>query len=312
MSQSSVASRIVSHRTAYLLLGLVIVVWGANWPVMKLGLQWMPPLTFAATRLVLGAGTMFLVNALTGNLAVPVRDDWPLVLGIGLMQMGGFLALVIFGLQFVPAGRSAILAYTTSLWVVPMASLFLGERLRGLRLAGFLLGIGGVLVLFNPLGFDWGDPAVILGNGLLLTAALLWAIQIVAVRGRHMRGSPLALAPWQFSTGALLLVPLAATLEWGRPIDWTAGLAAVLVYNGPVATAFGFWAVITFTRSLPAITTSLATLGVPVFGMLLAAAALGETLTVTNLLGLAFILGGVACVTLADRRAARRAATAQA
>ena len=305
MSESPVPSRIVSHRTAYALLGLVIVLWGANWPVMKIGLYWMPPLTFAATRLVLGAATMFLVNAVTGSLAMPVREDWPLVVGIGLMQMGGFLALVIFGLQYVPAGRSAILAYTTSLWVVPMASLFLGERLSGLRLLGFLLGIGGVLVLFNPFGFDWSDPDVILGNGLLLTAALLWAIQIVAVRGRHMRGSPLALAPWQFTIGAVVLVPLALTMEWGRAIDWTPGLVAVLVYNGPVATAFGFWAVITFTRSLPAITTSLATLGVPVFGMALAAVALGETLTATNLLGLGLILAGVACVTLAGRRERR-------
>lgn len=307
MSQASTSSRIVSIRTAYFLLALVIVVWGANWPVMKVGLQWMPPLTFAATRLVLGALTMFGVNAAMGQVALPERSDLPVVFGVGLMQMGGFLALVVIGLQYVPAGRSAILAYTTSLWVVPMASLFLGERLLGLRLIGFLLGIGGVVVLFNPLGFDWSDPQVIFGNALLLTAALLWAILIVTVRGRSMRGSPLSLAPWQFSIGALLLVPLALIMEWGQPIDWTAGLAAVLVYNGPVATAFGFWATITFTRALPAITTSLATLGVPVFGMALAAATLGEALTWTNLLGLALILTGLTCVTLADRRRVRNA-----
>lgn len=305
MSRVSTASRIVSTRTAYLLLASVIVIWGANWPVMKVGLQWMPPLTFAAVRLVLGAVTMFGVNAAMGQLALPDRSDLPVVLGVGLMQMGGFLALVIIGLQYVPAGRSAILAYTTSLWVVPMASLFLGERLVGLRLVGFVLGISGVAVLFNPLGFDWSDPDVIFGNALLLMAALLWAILIVTVRGRTMRGSPLSLAPWQFSIGALALVPLAFIVEWGRPIDWSAALVAILVYNGPVATAFGFWATISFTRALPAITTSLATLGVPVFGMVLAAAALGETLTPTNLLGLALILTGLTCVTLADRRRAR-------
>jgi drug/metabolite transporter (DMT)-like permease len=228
------------------------------------------------------------------------------VISVGLMQMGGFLALVTFGLQFVPAGRSAILAYTTSLWVVPMATVLLRERLSGLKLTGFLLGIAGVLVLFNPLGFDWSDPQVILGNGMLLLAALLWAILIVHVRGHRMEGSPLSLGPWQFTVGAMVLVPIALVTEWGRPIHWSAELGVILFYNGPVATAFGFWAMITVTRALPAITTSLSSLGVPIFGMLASAVFIGEPLTATNTGGLVLVLCGVALVTLADRRASRQ------
>ena len=67
------------------------------------------------------------------------------------------MGLVHWGLQYVPAGRAALLAYSTPIWVVPAAMLFLGERLTGLRVLGLLAGLGGLAVLFNPLSFDWSD-----------------------------------------------------------------------------------------------------------------------------------------------------------
>lgn len=301
-------SQVVSPRAALLLLLVVIVLWGANWPVMKLGLAYMPPLSFAAARLILGAIVMFAVNVFSGRLRLPSRNDWRIVLSVGLLQMAGFMMLVTCGLQFVPAGRSAILAYTTSLWVVPLAALVLGEPLRRLKLVGFICGISGVVVLFNPLGFDWSDGHVLLGNGLLMLGALLWAIQIVQVRGHRWEGSPLSLAPWQFAVAIAVTTPIALIVEHGQPIHWTPPLFAILFYNGAIATAFGFWAVLTFTRALPAVTTSLATLGVPVTGLILSILLLGEPLTPTIVGGLVLILAGLALVTLADRRGNRKLA----
>lgn len=296
------ASATVSARSAYLLLATVILLWGINWPVMKLGLADIPPMTFAVIRMVLGALCMFGVLAVRGGIRLPDRHDLPIVLSVGLLQMGAFLALVTVALQFVPAGRSSILAYTTALWVVPGAALFLGERLGGRRLVGFLLGMAGVAVMFNPAAFDWTDRDVLIGNGLLMLAALAWAAQIIQVRGHTWHASPLQLAPWQFTVAAVALLPFAVLLDAGKPIDWTAQLAAVLFYNAPIATAFCFWAVVTVNRALPAITTSLGTLGVPVAGVIASAAMLGEPVTPTNLTGLVLILGGLAWLALADRR----------
>lgn len=298
---SDPANAVVSRRTAFILLGLIIVLWGANWPVMKIGLTYIPPLSFAAARMIMGAAILFAVAAVLGQLRLPSRHDRLIVLAVGLVQMAVFMALTTFALQFVPAGRSAILAYTTSLWVVPIAILTLGEHLNRLKLGGFLCGLGGVAVLFNPFGFDWSDRDVLIGNGLLLVSALLWAVLIVLIRGHRWAGSPLSLGPWQFTVGAGLLVPLAAVFEYDHPIRWSAELGWVLVYNGPIATAFCFWAMITVNRALPAITTSLGTLGVPAFGLLSATLALGEAVTLTNALGFLLIAGGLVFVILADR-----------
>lgn len=301
------SSQPLSRPAAAAVLSGVIVIWGANWPVMKICLKYMPPLDFAAARMLMGAVLLAGVALVTGKLRLPSRHDWKLVFSVGLMQMGGFLTLIVLGLQFVPAGRSSILAYTTPLWVVPGAALILGERIDRLKLAGFLLGISGVVVMFNPAGFDWSDPHVLLGNGLLLCGALLWAGQIMQVRGHRWDGSPLSLAPWQFAVAACLLVPLAAILEHGRSIHWTPALGAILLYNGPLATAFGFWAMLSVTRALPAVTTSLSTLGVPVVGVVSGALALGEPVTPTNIGGLALIGGGLVLVTLSDRHSRRPA-----
>src|SRR4051794_41916548 len=111
---------------------------------MKLGLADIPPMTFAVIRMVLGAVCMFGVLAARGSIRLPDRHDLPIVLSVGLLQMGAFLALVTVALRFVSAGRSSILAYTMALWVVPGAALFLGERLSGAKLVGFLLGMAGV------------------------------------------------------------------------------------------------------------------------------------------------------------------------
>lgn len=280
----------------------VIVLWGINWPVMKVGLEYIPPFAFTAVRMVLGAACMLLVALATGKLRLPRGDEWALVFGVGLIQMAGFLALVTVALQFVPAGRSSILAYTTSIWVLPIAALALNEHLGGWRLLGFTLGIGGVLVMFNPLALDWTQPAVVFGNGLLLLAALLWALLIVFVRARRHRGPPLVLAPWQFGVAGLMLVPVALMFEDVGRIPWAnAELLAILFYNGPLATAFCFWAMITVTRSLPAMTTSIASLGVPAFGLFVSALTLGERLSASNVVGLLLIAAGVSVVTLADR-----------
>jgi drug/metabolite transporter (DMT)-like permease len=302
---NTAASATVTTRRAYLLLATVIVLWGVNWPVMKLGLADIPPMTFALSRMVLGALCMFGVAAARGGIRLPDRHDLPIVITVGLLQMAAFLGLVTVALQFVPAGRSSILAYTTALWVVPGAAILLGERLGGRKLVGFLLGMAGVAVMFNPAAFDWTDRNVLIGNGLLMLAAILWAAQIIQVRGHVWHASPLQLAPWQFTVAAVALLPVAIVMESGESIDWTGQLAAVLFYNGPIATAFAFWAVVTVNRALPAITTSLGTLGVPVTGVIASTVMLGEPVTPTNLTGLALIVGGLAWLALGDRKASQ-------
>ncbi|MDF1819012.1 MAG: DMT family transporter [Immundisolibacteraceae bacterium] len=294
----------ITPRAALFLLGTVILLWGVNWPIMKVGLQSISPFTFAASRMVLGGITMFAVAGLTGNLTWPHRRDWPVVISVGLIQLAAFIGMATFALQYVPAGRSSILAYTTPLWVLPISFLLLREAVNGWKLVGFLLGLAGILVMFNPATFNWSDPDVLLGNGTLMFAAMLWALLIVQIRGHRWHGTPLSLIPWQFAVATVALVPVAFYLESDNPIQWSGELWATLLYNGPIATGFCTWAIVTITRALPALTTSLGTLGVPVTGMVASAIVLGEPITGSNLGGLLLIVGGLALLAISERRGA--------
>lgn len=280
-----------------LLLAAIVLVWGANWPILKIGLDHAEPVWFAVLRMVLGIVSFAAILVPTGRLRWPARADWPLILSVGLLQMAAFSALINLALTMVPAGRSAILAYTTPLFVAPGAMLFLGEPMTRARLAGLGLGLAGIMVLFNPFAFDWSEARAWLGNGMLLAAALAWAGAILHVRRHRWHGTPVDLAPWQMLVALPPLVVLAWLVEGAPDAEYTdPEFLWVAAYNGPVATAFAFWAAVTVNRMLPALTVSLAFLCVPVAGVLFSVWWLDEALSLSNLAGLVLISAGVAAV----------------
>lgn len=283
-------------------MAAIILLWGANWPVMKFGLTMITPFWFGVARMSLGALTLFLVLACSRKLTLPPRGDWPVVFSVGILQMLSFIALVNLGLMSVEAGRSAVLAYTTPLWVAPVAVIFAAERLAPLKLAGLLSGLVGIGLLFNPLTFDWNQRETVIGNGLLMLAAFCWAGAILHIRNHRWQATPLQLTPWQMLIALPCIVALALIFEDTSEIRFDPELWLVLAYNGPVATAFCFWAAVTVSRALPSIHTSLGFLGVPVVGVLTSAWALGEPVGFDLVSGGLAVLAGLVLVTLADRQ----------
>jgi len=290
---------------AYGLLALLVLAWGANWPTMKMGLHHITPLWFAVARFWMGSLCLFALLAVQGRLAVPTRRDLPVLLSVGLTQMAVFQPIVNIGLSHVAAGRAAVLVYTTPIWVVPGATLFLGETIGALKWGGVALGLIGIAVLFNPLGLDWTNRDVVIGSFLLMFAAMIWSISVLHIRAHSWHLSPLQLTPWQLLLAAVLVTPLALIFEGDAEPDWSPQLIYALIYNGPVATAFAFWASTSISRALPAVTSSLSFLAVPAMGILLSLLSLGEVPDLSLLGGFGLILGGVVLVNLADWRAAR-------
>lgn len=288
----------VSPRLAMLMLGITVLAWGFGWPVNKLLLEAITPLWAIGLRSAMATVALFAIAGATGRLTLPARGDMPIVVSIALLHMVGYSVLVSLGLALVPAGRSVVLAYTTPLWVVPGARLFLGERLTARRLLGTALGIGGLLVLFNPLAFDWQNEQMVIGNMVLVAAALFWAASILHIRGHRWQGTAFDLLPWEALLASGVLLTLAYAVEGEPGVVWTGKLLALLVYASLPGTALTYWAVATASRGLPAATTSLGLLGVPPVTILVAAAWLGEPITLTLLLAIGMIISGVALGTI--------------
>ena len=278
----------------FALLALVALCWGLNWPVGKLLLRDLPPLWLVCLRSATGTLALLVLCLARRRLVIPKRADLPVLLSVGVLHMGIFSALVSIGLQFVPAGRSVVLAYTTPIWVLPGAYLLLGERAGWPRVAGAALGIAGLLVLFDPRHFAWDDARALAGNALVLAAAVFWAMSILYVRRHKWVTPPFELTFWQALVATVLLAPVAWSLEGAPPLAIPARALWLLIYVGVFGIAVAYWALTTVNRAVSSSTTSIGLLPVPVFGLLCSWLLLDERPDATLTGAAALILAGVA------------------
>ena len=273
---------------------MVVVFWGLVWPINKVLLESLSPLWVMAIRSAIASAALFAIVLARGRPVPPPRQDLPVLLSLTLLHMVGFALLGAWGLSLVPAGRSVVLAYTTPLWVMPGARLFLHEPLTPRRLGGVVTGLLGLLVLFNPAAFDWTNRSALLGNGAILLAALLWAASILHIRGHAWRSTPFDLVPWAMLLATAIITPLAVLVD-GRPnVAWDGRLIVLLLYAGIPGTGLAYWASATASRILPAVTTSLGLLATPVLSVVVATLWLGEPLTLSLVAAIVLILGGIA------------------
>lgn len=295
----------MTHNTnlrAYTLIILLIIIWGISWPICKEGLAFMPPIWFAVGRIIIGMICMFGVVAFTGKLIIPNRRDLPITFVMGFLQMAMFMGLITLGLDHVTAGRSAMLVYTTPMWVMPLAIIFFNEKLTLYKAIGFMLGMCGIFLLFSPWGVDWSDKNALIGNALLLSAAFCWSIAILCARNMKWYRSPLELLPWQLLVGLMPMLLMAYILQPSPIIQWNSTLIFSLLVTGVFATAFGYWGTLVVSKELPSITVSLCFLAVPVTTLIASALILHERITVLVAVAMLFIISGIACVALGSRQ----------
>lgn len=282
---------------AWLQLAAAIVLFGLAWPAIKLGLGEATPLWFAVARIGLAGATAVVVLALLGQLSWPGRADWAVILSVGFFQIACFFPLANLGVAVVPAGRSGVLAYTMTLWMVPLA-LFSGEQLGRRAIAGALLGLGGVTVIVDPWGVDWSNRATLFGHGCLLLAALCWAIAILHARRHTWHMTPLQVLPWQLGLAAILVAILAAIFEPDGYVRLDRPVVQTTLFLLGVMGALATWAAVSVARALPPVTSSLAMLGVPLMAIAASFALLGEPITWTLIIGTALVIAGIAIVIL--------------
>ena len=289
-------------RVAWLQLGANIILFGLSWPIIKIGLEASTPLWFAAARATLSATTAFILMACLGRLAWPHRADWPIILSVGALQLSCFFAFSNLGMQSLPAGRSSVLAYTATLWIVPL-SLLIGEKVGWRAVSGVLLGLAGIVVLVEPLRFDWTDRAIIWGHIWLLLAGFTWAIAIVHIRRHRWKRTPLDALPWQMGVATILLWTFALLaepaghLEFGKAELWMS-LLYIGAFAGPIAT----WAAVSVGRALPPVIGSMGMLGVPLLSIASSVVLLGETISAPLAIGTTLIISGIAIVILDKSR----------
>lgn len=262
---------------------LAPIAWGSTYVVTRAVLP--PEPLWGAVLRALPAGLLLLLVARR----LPRGAWWWRSALLGVLNTGGFFALVYAVAQLLPSGVAATLMAAAPLAMTVFAWLVLGQRPRLLALAGGLAGVGGVALMLlggsgaiDPLGVVAAVLAMLLSS-LGYVLATRWAGGIDVVTS----------TAWQLVAGGLLLLPFALIVEGAPPaLDVPAVLG--FAYVTVVATAVAFLAWFAGLRRLGPATAGLVGLLNPVTGVLLGALVAGETLTVRQLLGLAIVLAAIA------------------
>ena len=265
--------------------------------VMKVGLEYSQPFTFAALRGGLGAVCLFVVLV---ALRRPLRPQGLVLTAVlGLLQTGGSMGLAVWALESGGAGKISVLMYTMPFWLLLMAWVFLGERLRRVQWVAVGLALFGLILILSP----W-DLRGWLSSLLGVAGAVCWAGSAIAAKvlGRRHQVDLLSMTAWQLFLGSLPLV-LVAALTWSRSPTWSGAFVAALAYNVVVALALALVLWFYILRALPAGTAGLGSLLTPVVGVAAAWIQLGERPGLNEAVGITAIVGALFLTTWWEIRA---------
>jgi drug/metabolite transporter (DMT)-like permease len=282
-------------------VAVLALVWGCNWPVLKMGVSLLPPLTFRGLTLPFAALGMLAVAKLSGESIRVPRRLWGEVVVLALFNIGGWNALVLFGVAQLPAGRSVIIAYTMPIWTVLFSLALLHEPLDRRKLVGLALGMAGMALL---LGDDVRQlqraPTATL---FILAASVCWAFGTVLLRKWKPPLPPTALSGWMMLLGWVPIALLAPIVAPGPLPELTGRAWFAILYNVFLAGTLAHWAWFTLVRTLPIAVSSMASLPVPIVGVFAGMLVLGERPGPGEWTALAFVLCAMIAVLWPGRTA---------
>ncbi|MGI9477783.1 MAG: DMT family transporter [Hyphomicrobiaceae bacterium] len=287
-------------RAPILIVALIGLLWGLNWPAVKFMLTELPPLTIRAVAFPFAAGLLAMIAAARGERLWPAWHEWgPLAL-TGLLVVFGFNMLTVLGQTLTETSKAAIIAYTMPALTAILAAVFLGERLEGRHYLALLLGMAGLAVLASE---DFGALiAAPLGPVIMFGSALSWAGGNVALKAFDWRLAPLARTVWFFVFSTVLSWPLVWFFEPPWLQTWpSVPVFATLLYHavGPMVTCYALWTVLVGRMS--ATVAAIAALLAPVIGVSSSMVLLGDAVTWQKIVSLAMIMASI-FLTLAPAR----------
>jgi drug/metabolite transporter (DMT)-like permease len=275
---------------------LCCAVWGSTWLVIKIGLEDLPPLHFAAIRMTLACALMAPL-ALRHTGWRPTRSEVLWIGVCGWLQIGVSYALVFSAEQWIESALAAILFCTFPIWVGLFAHFCLpDEPLTRRAVAASVLGLAGVAVIQGPAvgaALRARPGPLFIGGLCMLGSAIVSAIANVLNKRHFARVSPYQNVWGQTLVGSAFLWALALLFERGAPMRWTGTSVFTVLYLAIVGTALTFAGLFWLIPRVPVAVIGTIPLVDTVVAVLLGAAILGETLSARVFAGAALILVGV-------------------
>lgn len=294
---------------SWLAVIVLAVIWGASFMSVSVALTGFQPLTLAAARIVLAAMILIAVARLRGIRLPSIRHDrqlWLFAAGMGVLSNALPFTMLAWALQHVTSGFAGVSMAMVPLFTLALAhALVPGERMTPTKVAGFALGLAGVVTLIGTDGITLGNSAVEWTARLVCVGSTLsYALGSIVTR----RCPPIDGVA--FSTAALIvasviMVPLALLIEGVPPLPNTTALVA-MAYLGIMPTAIATLLLVWVIRTAGPTFLTQTNYQVPVWSVIFGTLILSEPLPPQFIAALALILCGLAISRARFRRAGLR------
>lgn len=285
-----------------LLMGLAFAfMWSSAFTSARMIVQDAPPLFALSARFLISGLFAIILARLMGETWRLTRAQWRATIIFGLCQNAAYLGLNFIAMQWVEASAAAIIASTMPLMVAAAGFLFMGDRLKPVAVAGLVAGFGGVILI---MGARFGGGLDPVGVILCVIAAMALTVATLALRGASSGGNVMMVVGLQMLVGAAALIGPALAFET-LTVTWTPRLVLAFLYTTLIPGVAATWVWFKLVQRIGAIRGATFHFLNPFFGVAIAAALLGETLNLTDVIGVAIIMAGILAVQLSKAPAAR-------
>jgi len=274
---------------------LLCGIWGSTWLFIKLGLEDLPPITFAGIRFVIACAIIFLLIRVRHTSLPRQGRDWLLLVVTGVLSFSLNYGLIFWAEQHISSGLAALLQATTPAFGLVIAHLHLpAERMTWPKIVGVVLGICGVGVVFsNQLSIAGGQALA--GCVAVVASSVFVAYSNVLIKAHGKKLEPSILAAGQMFFGLIPLLVIGIPLE-GNPLHyrWTPLALVSLFYLAIVGSVIAFLLYYWLIHNMDVTKTMMISLVTPVVAVILGLVVLREKLDWRTIAGGAMIMSGIA------------------
>ena len=277
------------RRYVVLAFAVLVLFWGSSFSVVKVGLEYSPPMLFAGLRTLIGGLVILLVAVVWGG-SPHLRRDWPVFLLLAAFNVVFFFGFQTLAILYLPSGTAAVLEYLQPMLVGLLAWMILGESLSLAKISGLILGFSGIVAVSAGSIFGNISPVgVAFGAG----SAFSWALGTVFFKRYEARVSTMWAVAMPFVAGGIVLTLFSFAIESWSEVSPKATLFASLSYVSLVEIALAWLIWFGLIRAGEASRVAVYVFFVPLVSIVVGAIFLDERLTTSLLIGTVLIVTGI-------------------